>query len=108
MYIVQCTPAGISEKRSCVCSLSAKAIQLRCVFMRSIRSIKKHLVHGGRNLHYLLIYTGSESFIDVLLLTPEIFLYRNPVEQPLSKSNKMHASAWECRDEELLAVVCQW
>lgn len=69
-------------------------------------------MHGGCSQRYLLIYIGSESFIDVLLLTPEIFLYRNPVEQPSNKSNKMHGSVallslWFCsagRRERLRSV----
>lgn len=67
---------------------------------------KQHLLYKRRNLCYLLIYTRSESFIDVLLLlTSETFLYRNAVERSLNKSNPTHESAGEERDGELFAVV---
>jgi len=73
--------------------------------MRNIRKRKQHLLYKKHNLHYLLIYTRSESFVDVLLLASETLLYRNAVEQSLGKSNPIGESAGKDGDEELFAVV---
>lgn len=73
--------------------------------MHNIHKRKQHLLCKRRNLCYLLIYTRSESFVDVLLLTSETLHYRSAVEQSLNRSNPRHWSAGEDRDEEFFAFV---
>lgn len=90
-------------------SLSAKATQLRCVFMHNICKRKQHLLYERHNLHYLLIYIRFRSFLDVLLLTSETVFYGNVMGQSLNGSNPVHQSRGEGRDKDLFTIVlCCW